>query len=541
MNRKQRRAEGKSGKSVVGASSASPADIIFAGALFHHQSGRLQEAEIGYRDALARNPRHAEALSHLGMLAYDSGHKDAGIDLIERAIASDKRNPGPYYNLANMVADAGRFDDAIELNRKAIALKPDYVDAYCNLGALLSLRGQPDKALAALIAGLKIQQTKTLKLTFAATVKSLNPEKADISSDLLRYLTLAIIEPWARPRDLAGVAIALVTRDPIIADAIERVSKTEVESTSDVFSPDEARYVSGNELLNSILRTAPVTSVALERLLTALRRTLLHDYLVATDDGLDKWIPFMSALAQQCFINEYIFDSTEREGQQILTLLDVVTKSLDQDLPVTPIKIALLATYISLNSLREKEKLTSRDWPEAVRALVVQQILNPEVEQNIRATIESLTPISGTISQKVRAQYEESPYPTWTNVVAENPVMPIDQYIRALFPGAQYRNIGNGPLSILVAGCGTGMSALQRAQQFSRADVLAIDLSLSSLSYAIRKTREMGIKNIRYAHADILEFASENTFDVIDSTGVLHHFENPMEGWRRLADALRSG
>ena len=541
MNRKQRRAEGKSGKSTVAAPSASPADIIFAGALHHQQSGRLREAEIGYRDALARDPRHTDALSYLGMLAYHSGHKDAGIDLLERAIASDRRNPYPYYNLANMIADAGRFEDAIELNRKAIALKPDYVDAYCNLGALLSLRGKAEDALTALIAGLKIKQTNSLKSTFATTVQALDPAKTKLSNDLLHFLTRAITETWARPRDLVGAAIAAVTRDPIIARAIERISNTAVESIGDIFSRDEALHVSGNELLNAILKTSAVPSASLERLLTALRRTMLHDYFANRREGLDIWLPFISALAQQCFINEYVFDGTEREGEQVSNLVADVTRSLDQNSPVAPIAMALLATYMPLHSFGEKEKLASRDWPATVRALIVQQVVNPGIEQNIRETIERLTPISGTISQKVRTQYEESPYPTWTNVYAENYTAPIDQIIAARFPGANYRNIGNGPLSILVAGCGTGQHAILRAQQFWRADVLAIDLSLSSLSYAIRKTREMGVKNIRYAQADILEFTSDKAFDVVDSTGVLHHLENPTEGWRRLTDAVRPG
>ena len=58
----------------------------------------------------------------------------------------------------------------------------------------------------------------------------------------------------------------------------------------------------------------------------------------------------------------------------------------------------------------------------------------------------------------------------------------IDQYLRAQLPGAVYQAFGDGPINILIAGCGTGMHAIQRAEQFKNADVLAIDLSLSSLS-----------------------------------------------------------
>ena len=39
--------------------------------------------------------------------------------------------------------------------------------------------------------------------------------------------------------------------------------------------------------------------------------------------------------------------------------------------------------------------------------------------------------------------------------------------------------------------------------------VLAVDLSLSSLAYAKRKTEEMGIENIEYMQADILNLGTQ--------------------------------
>ncbi len=145
------------------------------------------------------------------------------------------------------------------------------------------------------------------------------------------------------------------------------------------------------------------------------------------------------------------------------------------------------------------------------------------------------------MSEKVRQQYEENPYPRWSKLFAENQALPVDPYIRMRFPGAPYKPIGDRVPDILIAGCGTGMHAIQRALQFSPANVLAIDLSLSSLSYAIRKTNELGLTNLRYAQADILALGSDKTFDVGDSSGVLHHLKNPLDGWRRLAGLVRPG
>lgn len=95
---------------------------------------------------------------------------------------------------------------------------------------------------------------------------------------------------------------------------------------------------------------------------------------------------------------------------------------------------------------------------------------------------------------------------------------------------------------ILIAGCGTGQHALTTAKRFKSANVLALDLSLSSLSYAARKTNELGISNIEYAQADILELGNlGRQFDVIESAGVLHHLADPLAGWLVLVGLLRPG
>jgi SAM-dependent methyltransferase len=80
------------------------------------------------------------------------------------------------------------------------------------------------------------------------------------------------------------------------------------------------------------------------------------------------------------------------------------------------------------------------------------------------------------------------------------------------------------------------------AQSYPEAKVLAVDLSLASLGYAKLKTREMGLANIEYAQADILELGGlGRTFDVISSGGVLHHLADMMAGWRVLLSLLRPG
>jgi trans-aconitate methyltransferase len=83
---------------------------------------------------------------------------------------------------------------------------------------------------------------------------------------------------------------------------------------------------------------------------------------------------------------------------------------------------------------------------------------------------------------------------------------------------------------------------METAQRLAGARVLAIDLSLTSLSYARRMTSALGLSNIEYAQADILKLGTlGQTFDLIEVGGVLHHLGDWAEGWRVLVSQLRPG
>ncbi|MGD0390512.1 MAG: tetratricopeptide repeat-containing glycosyltransferase family protein [Tepidisphaeraceae bacterium] len=118
-------------------------------ALQHHQAGRLQEAEPLYRQVLAQQPNHADALNLLGMLAGQTGRLDAALNLIRRAIAICSTNVAYYNNLGNALIDAGQLDEAIATYRQAIAFSPQYAQTHYNLGVALERKGQLDEAVAA--------------------------------------------------------------------------------------------------------------------------------------------------------------------------------------------------------------------------------------------------------------------------------------------------------------------------------------------------------------------------------------------------------
>ncbi|MGD0138150.1 MAG: tetratricopeptide repeat protein [Tepidisphaeraceae bacterium] len=118
-------------------------------ALQHDQAGRLQEAEQLYRQILARQPNHAQALHLLGVLAGRAGQKDVAVELIRRAIAFRPDYAEAHYNLGNALKDKGQLDEAIAAFRQAIALNPNLPEAHINVGNAWKDKGQLDEAIAA--------------------------------------------------------------------------------------------------------------------------------------------------------------------------------------------------------------------------------------------------------------------------------------------------------------------------------------------------------------------------------------------------------
>ena len=168
---------------------------------------------------------------------------------------------------------------------------------------------------------------------------------------------------------------------------------------------------------------------------------------------------------------------------------------------------------------------------------------DPEQERKLQSTIPRLTDIAESVSLAVKQQYEENPYPRWVKASPVGTPMAIDVYLRQQFPNVDLQTLptSNRP-DILIAGCGTGQHSIETARRFKGARVLAIDLSLTSLCYAKRRTQELGIKNMEYGQADVLQLqAIGRTFDIIEASGVLHHLADPLAGWRVLLSILRPG
>lgn len=506
--------------------------------------GKVADAIACYGETLSLNPGHAQAHNNLGWALQSEGRLDDAIRSYEKALALAPAYAATHHNLGTALAGQGRLEEAVAAYRRALALRPDHAHAHNDLGRALDRLGQVDAALASYQRALALEEAPEFKRNFAECIRDVDFVRVD--PEVRRLVTRAISEPWARPVDLATVGMKLAALNPVLRQCIERASSAwpKRPQGAELLGPSDLAALSSDPLLLALLESAPVTDVAVERFLTLARHMLL-DAAIATsaDDAGDDPARFYCALAHQCFINDFVFAATGEELRRASSLRDRLGAAARNGMAIPASWLVAAAAYFPLQSVPSTQALQGRDWPASVAALWVQHVMEPLEETRYRDAMPRLTEVEDDVSRSVRQQYEESPYPRWSKLPPPAAALSLDAYLRRRFPHAprQPREPGQG-VDLLVAGCGTGREPIELSRELEGARVLAIDLSLSSLAYARRKSVELGLDDIEYAQCDILKVGSiGRTFDFISSVGVLHHLWDPVAGLHQLLPLLRPG
>jgi SAM-dependent methyltransferase len=143
-------------------------------------------------------------------------------------------------------------------------------------------------------------------------------------------------------------------------------------------------------------------------------------------------------------------------------------------------------------------------------------------------------------SDVVTRQYERWRYP--------EPIQDLDAWLRGnwewfdpshasrlLWPDREYKN----DLDILIAGCGTNQASVF-ASTNPDAKVVAVDVSQPSLDHQQYLKDKHGLWNLELRLLPIEELPTLGLdFDLVVSTGVLHHMADPLAGMKALAACLR--
>lgn len=309
-------------------------------------------------------------------------------------------------------------------------------------------------------------------------------------------------------------------------------------------SPIQLTNVAADRLFIEALNKVFFVRLVTEEFIIAIRRILLTEFMskASIDSSL---INLVTGIAIYSANNEYVYIIDDQEQEMLNGLVDLI-KTLTSQHNWQPDDVAgpviVYAMYNPLSELSTANKLVEHGldfWPQFSRKVIKKCLFDIFEEIERSKQIPSLGVIEDGVSKDVQEQYESNPYPRWTSISFEAPMIYGDLLQRNLKGFNAPKFMFNDNINILIAGCGTGRHVLLVAKCFRNASILAIDISRRSLSYAQKMAEKYNIHNVEFLHADILNLGKLNRkFHVIESSGVLHHMQNPIDGLMVLCNLL---
>src|SRR5262249_30245591 len=131
-----------------------------------------------------------------------------------------------------------------------------------------------ERALALARRALDSDESRENKALFARCIKE-SPSLA-ASSDLRPVLMRALLEPWVRPDEFATAIVRSLKADATVRHFIDRVTDAGPGRAAALLHDLDFNALASDELLSSLLTTALVADLQLERVFTTLRAALLR-------------------------------------------------------------------------------------------------------------------------------------------------------------------------------------------------------------------------------------------------------------------------
>ena len=504
----------------------------------HKELGDTQKAKFFFEKAIEIDANHTDTLNNLGIISKELGDTQKAKIFFEKVIEIDPNFKTAFNNLGLVFKELGDTQEAINYYKKAIEIDPNFKTALNNLGLVFKELGDTQEAIncykkliemdpnnISLINGLS-DLLETFKLSYKIKVEKINFKQ------LFLFLFRKNNINHSNLVKNAKLFLFFDNKQHQYADLILEI----INSESRLLENKRIKSLLKQELFHLMLQKSLIVDEFFEKLLTKLRCEILFTIGEPNQNILKEYSDSINSLAEQCWLNEYLYTQSEKE----IKLIDKLKDKIENDKNMNELEVAILGCYIPLNSSKIIiDKLVNYKSSNILfNDLINVQIKEPLREIELKKSIKSLDVINDPTSMKVRDQYEENPYPRWryTNVSIPNNFF---RWINTeILPNITKQNNNFDKPNVLIAGCGTGNHSIS-AMRYKNSNILGVDLSLASLAYAKRKSEELNIENIEFIQADILQLKKLNKkFDIIESAGAIQTMQDPIAGLKVLLDIL---
>jgi tetratricopeptide (TPR) repeat protein len=246
-----------------------------------------------------------------------------------------------YNNLGGTLTELGRHEEAIVNLNKAIELSPNFLEAYTNLGNILCV--------------------------FSAEEFSEQLNKNYL--DILNYGSII------RPSAIVKSIIIFLKHHETVKAALHCTNGGLLEN----MALDICIQLLEIPLFIKIIEICPIPDLEIERVLTELRRILLlQKQEISNKPDI---LSFQSALALQCFTNEFIYEETKEELLAIESLETNLQQLYSEKEELPPHDIACLASYRSLDTY---PWATAINTPPSLTSLFKRQVIEVKQERALQ-------------------------------------------------------------------------------------------------------------------------------------------------------------
>lgn len=495
------------------------------------EKGDLLESEVSIRKAIELKPDFVDAYINLALLLKSKGSLEEAEVQINKAIKLNPKSPEAHLNLGAILQDIGNLSKAESVTRKALELNPKLKDAHMNLASILRERGTPQEALRNVIKEINLSSERQapyllLNLLFKEC------QFSSLNKDELYNLCTTLLNR----EDIAHYDLYNLIDTLFDSKALLKI----IDSTEELLFADKSVIsIIEDKTFQKALQLLIFISIEWEKIFTKIRRILLCE-IVSDGSKLNfDLVDFASSLAQQCFLNEYIYEYTDEELDLIQGLRNkCIFEEIDE------LTVAVICCYLPMSELIDDlpQLIEFTSKAESFNQLISFQLKEPLEENEIALSLCKIGMIKDKTSCDVKTQYEQNPYPRWrfTNYLCENYLSLSSAINNEIRPNRIGKVTTKSKCRVLIAGCGTGQQLFD-ANRYQNAEITAIDLSESSLAYAQRKVKQYGLVNIKLIQMDILDLSLlGQRFDLIECSGVLHHMKDPLKGLESLLQVLEN-
>ena len=280
--------------------------------------GEHQQAISYYEKAIQIQPNYVKAHNNLGVILKELGEHQKAISYYEKAIQIDPKYEVAYINLGMLFKELGEYQKATSYYEKAILNDPNSIRA---------INGLSDLFKSFELGNITKTNSSSLKklLLFLFRKNNIN------HNDIFHNAKLLIIFQEDQ-------------------NEIEQI----VNSESFLLNDKIIQKVLKEEIFLLMLQKSFIRDKFLEKLLTKIRKEILFSLENSKKNILNEYFNFIISLAEQSFLNEYVFFQSEEE----INFINHLEKKILNNIETNELEVAILGCYIPLhNSKNIKNKL----------------------------------------------------------------------------------------------------------------------------------------------------------------------------------------